>query len=219
MALFLLKPNITLIPLAAIVIWLLRRKQWKPVAVFSLTVAILLTASTIATPDWYQPLFRPDFGNGLANVLNGPGQIEAIRVNTTLIDFLKMTHINTTMITIIYIIAILTGALTLVITLYRSQSILEVTAISLLAGFALTPYALQYDYPPLAFVLLWTLAVCFRYANIVRRWTAILITAFILSVPLWERPISDAYVIVIALIGLVLFCRKKAPLQELPQEF
>lgn len=218
MALFLLKPNITLIPLAAIVIWLLRRKQWKPVAAFSLTIGFLLAASTLVTPDWYQPLFKPDFGNGLANILNGPGQIVAIRVNTTLTDFLKMSHMNATMITIIYIIAILTGALTLVATLFRSQSILEVTAVSLLAGYALTPYALQYDYPPLAFVLLWTLTVCFRYANTVRHWAAILITTFILSVPFWERPISDAYVIVIALIGLVLFCRKKAPLQELPQE-
>jgi|GEM_PF-921022 len=218
MALFLLKPNTTLIPLAAIVIWLLRHKQWKPVAVFGLTVAFLLAASTVATPDWYQPLFKPGFVNGLANELNGPGQIVAVRINTTLTDFLKMSHMNATIIAIIYIIVILMGILVLAFTLFHSQSILEVTAISLLVGYALTPYALQYDYPPLVFVLLWALAVCFSSVNKVRRWAAILITAFILSVPLWERPISDAYVIVIALIGLVLFSWKSAQLQDLPQE-
>ncbi len=218
MALFLLKPNITLIPLAAIVIWLLQRKQWKPVVVFSLTSAFLLAASTLATPDWYQPLFKPGFGNGLANELNGPGQIVAVRVNTTLMDFLKMSHLNATIIAIVYSVALLIGVLVLGFTLFRSQSILTVTSISLLVGYALTPYALQYDYPPLAFVLLWALAIIFGSTNKVHRWAAILITAFVASVPLWERPISDAYVIVIALIGLVFFCQKTTQPEEFSRE-
>ena len=208
MALFLLKPNITLVPLVAIIIWLLRCKQWKPIIIFGLTVAFLLAATTLATPDWYQPLFKPGIGNGLANELNGPGQIVAIRINTTLTDFLKMSHLNATIIALIYIVAFLIGILVLAFTLFHFQSILEIIAISLLVGYALTPYALQYDYPPLTFVLLWALAVCFGSVNKIRHWAALLITAFILSVPLWERPISDAYIIVIALIGLVLFCRK-----------
>jgi hypothetical protein len=36
---------------------------------------------------------------------------------------------------------------------WNSETILEVMVASLLVSFAITPYALQYDYPPLTIIL------------------------------------------------------------------
>ena len=72
----------------------------------------------------------------------------------------------------------------------------------LLVSFAITPYALQYDYPPLTIVLYWVMALSSRAGSIV---IPALVLLLISSVLVWERPISDGYWIVIGLAGLSLW--------------
>ena len=218
LALFLLKPNVTLVPLIAIAAWLIRRRQWRPVLIMSAALLILFIFSTLATPDWYKPFLQPGFGSGLTTVLDGPNRIVATRINSTLIDFLAWLHIAPTLRVIIYAFAILVGVSILIIVIRRSNSLLEIVAISLLVGFSITPYDLQYDFPPLAFTLMWALAISVRATNKTPKWSAILITIFISSLPLWERPISEAYFLVLGLIGLVILCRRVSRQFILPGE-
>jgi len=212
LALLLIKPNITLIPVVAIAVWLIRRGNWRPVAIMCVLTISLLVVSTMTIPNWYQPFVRPDFGDGLVNVLDGP-QIVAIRINTTLSDWLKMLQIDDGIGSAIYASAIAISALILAAVVWRSESLVQVTIASLLVGFAITPYALQYDYPPLTLVLFWATALYPRSMWTITGRAAI--TFFIASVLFWERPISDGYWIVIGLIGLVIWSwwtgNKKVP--------
>lgn len=69
MALLLVKPNITLIVVTGISLWLLRKAQWRPVLVMLLTLVVLLSISTAITPNWFQPFTEQGFGRGLTVAL------------------------------------------------------------------------------------------------------------------------------------------------------
>ncbi len=203
LALLLVKPNVTFIPVATMTLWLLRRGKWQPVVVMCILTIGLLVASTIATPGWYLALLKPDFGQGLTDVLDGPAQVVGSRINTTLSDWLKMFQIGNKASSLIYVSLSVIGAAILALVIWRSQSLTHVTVTSLLAGFALTPYTLQYDNPPLTLVLFWATALYSRSAS--AKAVGVALTLFIASVPFWERPISDGYWIVIGLIALTLW--------------
>jgi len=151
------------------------------------------------TPEWYQPFFKPHFGQGLTEVLDGPGQVTGVRLNSTLLDWLKWFSIPETLRCGMYLVVALATLWILWRSIRGSKSILEVMAIALLASFAITPYALQYDFPPLVFVLFWALAAS---QNVKGKLVPILILVFLASVLIWERPISDGYWIVIGLVVL-----------------
>ena len=204
LALLFIKPNITLIPVIAISLWLIRRRNWKPVFIMCISMLLLLIVTTIVTPSWYRPFLEPGFGQGLFNELNGPGQIVAYRINTTLSDWLIMLHVNDFYRYTISILVFFIGLVILSINSWKSESLIQVVVVSLLVNFGITPYALQYDFPPLALVLFWTIALS-QYVRI--KWVKVfgtIIIVFITSVLFWERPISDGYWIVIGLIGLTL---------------
>jgi hypothetical protein len=94
----------------------------------------------------------------------------------------------------------LMGTVLLVLTIWRSKSFLQVMSISLLVSYVLTPYALQYDYAPLAIVLVWALSLC-NFSPWARR-GALAITAFVFSVSIWQQNIAWGYWIVIGLVAL-----------------
>jgi len=99
----------------------------------------------------------------------------------------------------------LIGLVILGIVTWKSDSIILIVVSSLLVNFAITPYALQYDYPLLTLVLFWNIALT-QYGR--QQWIKVIgvaISLFIVSVLFWERPISDGYWIVIGLIGLTVF--------------
>ncbi|MCX6079022.1 MAG: glycosyltransferase family 87 protein [Chloroflexi bacterium] len=200
LALLLIKPNLTFIPVAAASLWLLRRGRWQPILSMSLVLTGLLLASTAATPDWYRPLLQPGVGSGLVNILDGPNHEVAIRINTTLADWLNMLSLNSTIIPIIRWSATLAAGAILLWVIFRSNSLIMVMICALLANFAVTPYALQYDYPLLTLPLFWATA---RIPSTARaRWGGLAISVFIASVLIWERPISDGYWILLGLIAL-----------------
>jgi hypothetical protein len=200
LALLLIKPNVTLIIVAGISLWLLRRGQWRSVMVAIFTLLVLVSISTLITPDWYQPFFEAGFGQGLTVVLDGPNQIVAQRINTTFPDWLRTFGMKSQLRTLIYGIAICVGVIVFFWAVYRSQSLLELVSLLLLVSYAITPYALQYDYPPLVISLFWALSLCVSSPRALG--IGLFLAAFVCSVIFWQQNISWAYWIVIGLIAL-----------------
>src|SRR5690606_12014197 len=98
---------------------------------------------------------------------------------------------------------------------YRAYSLLELTSLSLLVTFFITPYALQYDYAPLVITLFWALPLC--NSSTLTKFGGLALTMFIFSVSLWQRNIAWGYWIVLGLIALtiwVLSQRPSSPLTE-----
>lgn len=196
LALALLKPNIMLLPVLALGLWLIRTKNWRPVLVAGVVLVALILITTLLTPDWYQPFTLPNFGQGLTEVLDGPDQVTGTRLNTTLLDWLKWFSIPPTARNVIYGIIIIAGLWILLQNIWKSNLILDVTITALLVSFLITPYALQYDFPPLTVAMFAALAATDRSRS---KWIPTILLAFITSVLVWERPISDGYWIVIGL--------------------
>ena len=196
LALALIKPNVMFLPVIALGAWLIRSKNLKPVVVSLIALVALVLITTLLTPNWYMPFFQPNFGQGLTEVLDGPNHVTGTRLNTTLLDWLKWFSIPQLTRNVIYAITVLAGLSILATRILKSESMLDITVTALLVSLAITPYALQYDFPPLTIVLFWALA---RSRTVTTRWIPIALVAFITSVLIWERPISDGYWIVIAL--------------------
>lgn len=196
LALALIKPNITLLPVIALGSWLIRMKNWSPVLVAGIVLIVLMLITTILTPAWYRPVAQPHFGQGLTEVLDGPDQVTGTRLNTTLLDWLKRFSIPPTARNVIYGMTVIAGVWILLRCIWKSNSILDVTATALLVSFAITPYALQYDFPPLTMPMFAAVAAADPSRS---KWVATILLTFITSVLLWERPISDGYWIVIGL--------------------
>lgn len=202
LALLLIKPNITLLVVAGISVWLLRNGQWRPVLVMFLTLVLLLSISTIITPDWFQPFTEEGFGRGLTVALDGPDQVVALRINTTFLDWLKVLGVGAGWRASLYGIAIGLAAFLFFWTVYRSRSLLEVISVLLLISHSITPYALQYDYPPLVIALFWGLS---RLASSPRALAiGLALAGFVFTVIFWQQNISWAYWMVVGLMALVI---------------
>jgi hypothetical protein len=209
----LIKPNIMLVPVTILALWLIRNKIFRPVIVMSALLVGLVILTTILTPDWYQPILQPNFGQGLTEVLDGPNKTTGIRLNTTMLDWLKMFQVPEVMRNILYGFAVSIGLIVVVRALWKSKSFMEITVISLLVNFAVTPYALQYDFPPLAICMFWALAESSQTGP---QKIPMIITSFTASVLFWERPISDGYWIVVGLCLLVVWSKKTNRNMQLP---
>jgi hypothetical protein len=218
LALLLFKPNVTFVVVAGISLWLVRKGYWRTVLIMGLVLVVLITVSTLITPNWYQPLFEDEFGRGLTVALDGPNQVVAQRINTTFVDWLRTLGIEPPLRTLIYGIATCIGAMVFFWAVNRS-GLLELISILLLVSYALTPYVLQYDYPPLVIVLFWALSRCVSSSKAFAMGLALAV--FIFSVIFWQQNISWAYWMVIGLtaltIGAVLQERlRRADKQKLP---
>jgi hypothetical protein len=205
-----------LIPVGILCLWLIRNKIYRPVILMTVLLAGLVLLTTILTPGWYQPLLQPNFGQGLTEVLDGPDKTTGIRLNTTLLDWLKVLQIPDDIAFIIYGLAIAISLFVIGKLVWNSKSVLEVTVVALLVNFAITPYALQYDFAPMTVVLFWGLALAV-YAESVK--IPALLIAFVASVLIWERPISDGYWIVIGLCALVIWSIRLNKDTQLPERF
>lgn len=201
LALLLIKPNITVIVVAGIGLWLLRKRLWRTLLVMVITLVLLLFVSTLITPDWFQPFFEDGFGQGLTVALDGPDQVVAVRINTTFLDWLRALGVEPPWNMLFYGIAICIGIFVFFWSVYRSESLIELVSVLLLISYTITPYALQYDYPPLAIVLFWSLSLCI--SSIKRRRIGLFLAGFVCSVLLWQKNISWAYWMVIGLIALM----------------
>jgi hypothetical protein len=200
LALLLIKPNVTLVIVLAILLWLIKRARWKPVAVFTASFFILMVVSTWLTPDWFQPFFEPGFGNGLSLALDGPNRIVAHRLNTTVLDWLATFGLSHSAIPYIYGILVVIGFIALFLVIWKSDSLLLCVTAALLVSYGLTPYALQYDYPPLIIVLFWVSSL--KLESAAHMATSALLVIFIFSVNIWQQDISWGYWIVVGLLAL-----------------
>ena len=203
LSLLLIKPNITLILFAVIIIWLMRQGLWKPIITTGIILTSLLLLTTIATPDWFQPLLKPGFGNGLFYFLQNPDEVVGIRLNTTLVDWLIMMGLERNVSYVINIIGLIIGIFCITWVIVKSQSLMKYVVISIIVTFAITPYAVQYDYPLLTLPIFWSLAEISQKRGF--RIVGYSICVFIASVVIWEHPISDGYWMVIGVIVLVVF--------------
>lgn len=213
LALLLIKPNVTLMIVAGTSLWLLRNGQRWAVSVMILILVVLLAVSTLITPDWYRPFFEDGFGQGLTVALDGPDRVVALRINTTFLDWLRTVGIDAELRMPIYGIAISIGVFVFVWAVYRSKSILELTSILLLLSYSLTPYALQYDYPPLVIALFWVLSLCVSSPKALS--VGLALAGFVFSVIFWQQNVSWAYWMVIGLIALTTWgWHQQAPIDK-----
>jgi hypothetical protein len=154
LALILFKPNITATPAGMIALWILIRKRtWKPILVMTATLALFIALALILDPKFYLPLFDSDKLQGLSYTLDSSGGLEIKRYSTTLRDFLAVYGIEGGASIFIYAIAILIGVVISALAMYYSASLVEFIALIILVNFAVIPYALFYDYPPLTLSL------------------------------------------------------------------
>lgn len=200
LALLLIKPNVTLLIVASLTLWMIRNGQWRAALVAILVLAGLFVISTGITPDWYKPIFEDGFGAGLTSVLNGPDQVVAYRINSTFPDWLATMGVTRDIRYVVYGVFLVAGLIWFAGNVWKSNSLLWAVSVSTLASFALTPYTLQYDYPPLVIPLFWSLSVSISTTGGKR--IAILLAGFVFSVIFWQQNISWAYWMVIGLAGL-----------------
>jgi hypothetical protein len=216
LALMLIKPNITLIPVVVIIIWLFRRGKWRPIKTMVFILTGLLLVSTAITPNWYQPFLKAGFGNGLGYTLDGPNNIVGVRINTTLMDWLSIYGFTRTWQIVFNIIAAFIGGFLILLVLLRSKSLLKTVIVSLLVNFVVTPYALQYDYPLLTLPLFWATALFTHFRK--AKWVGWVLHGLIASVLIWERPISDGFWIVIGLVVLSAWSWAQTNQLSIPEE-
>jgi hypothetical protein len=216
LALLLIKPNITLMIALGVALWLIQKNHWHPLIV-ALAVSIgLLIVSTLITPDWYKPLFTDGFGAGLTTVLDGPNRVVAYRINSTFPDWLATLGITRENRYVIYAVFLVAGLILFVRTAWISDLFPHVVSVSVLASMALTPYALQYDYPPLVIPLFMGLS---SVASLTRgRIVSHILAGFVLSVIFWQQNISWAYWMVVGLIALQMWSDRQVKNQVQPAE-
>lgn len=200
LALLLVKPNVTLVVVAGISLWLLRKGQWRPIVVMVVTTLALLAVSTLITPNWFKPFFEPGFGRGLTMTLDGPEKIGDARINTTLIDWLAYNGVPSNLRLILYGTAVPVAILVFFLIVWRSQSLLEVISLTTLISCAVTPYALQYDYPPLVITFLWALSLPKRTPT--AAWISTLLAGFIFYASMWNPSIASRYWMIVGLTAL-----------------
>lgn len=205
MALLLFKPNITAIPLVVLVIWLILRRQWKPVINMAGALLLMTFVSLLISPDWYLELLQPDKVTGLSYTLSESGTVEIQRYTTTLMDWLSAYGVAENIGYIVYAIFALAGMLLLARAIYGSRSIVQLMAVAVWGNFALVPYALFYDYPSFSLTLFYINAELSERPKLV--WVQGIMNCLILASLFVGNNISYRYWIVVLLMLATIFSR------------
>jgi hypothetical protein len=198
----LIKPHITLVPVLTLMAIFWFRGPRRALFWAGISLVGLLMVSTLAIPGWYEPIVRGNLPNALTQNLDDSGQVTQIRVLTTLPHWLKQFGLSPSAVWILSGVVAVAGIGLLIWAWQRKAEAPYLVALSVVVGLAITPYAVQYDYVLLALGLLWV----FREFPLVsprRRVIGLLILAFALSVPIWEKWLSDGYWLVLALGALL----------------
>lgn len=203
LALLLIKPNLTLVVVAGVSLWLIHRRQWRVIWVMVLVLIVLLAISTWITPDWFQPILEEGFSQGLTVALDGPDRVVAVRINTTFLDWSRTLGVQTPWNRLLYGLAICIGIFVFFWSAFRAESVMELVSRLLLVSYAITPYALQYDYPSLAIPLFWALSRCTTSPKALV--VGSVLAGFVFSVIFWQQNISWAYWMVVGSIALMLW--------------
>jgi hypothetical protein len=207
LALLLTKPTASAVVVAALLLWAARRGQREVLASFAVTLAGLVLVGSLAAPGWLSAVSRPGFGRGLTEVLNGPDAATGLRLNTTLSDWLKMAGVAGPAATAIHVVAAGAALASAAWAAWRWEAAGAAAGVAVVAQFWATPYALQYDFPPLTWPLFWALTADPVPAGWPWRLGAGLLLLGVVSVPVWERPISDGFWIVVGATALLAWRR------------
>lgn len=161
----------------------------------------LTAVSTLFIPRWWS-FNREGFGAGLSVELDGADAVAAERVNTTLTDFLAFQFgIDPPMQTIIIGLMVILAFILIGYSWWRTQNVLILLQSSLLATLLITPYTLQYDYPPLALVVIWSLVALPTLPKTWRRvnWGFLAVG---ITVPLMQSWSYQGYWLLLAVCGM-----------------
>ncbi len=138
-----LKPQLTGILVAALLVWLLRQRRWSAVKAFVATLAVLSLGSCLVLPTW--PL----------DMLQATRQIPPPThyfpwIGTSWLLLLRTFELQGWTLWLLYLAAAvpLLG-LTARAALTRTGSLRDVLGLSLLTAFVVAPYARHYDFPVL----------------------------------------------------------------------
>ena len=153
MALILFKPNVTGFPGLVLAAWLISRREWKPVISMIVSLSGFLVISLFVSPGWYLALMQPDKLTGLSYTLNENGAAQTLRYVSTLPGWLASYGVTGVFACVIYVFAALLGIIFTICLVKKSKDMTALTAYSFLVNFALTPYALFYDYSVLVVTL------------------------------------------------------------------
>jgi hypothetical protein len=153
MALILFKPNVTGFPGLVLAAWLISRREWKPVISMIVSLSGFLVISLFMSPGWYLALMQPDKLTGLSYTLNENGAAQTLRYVSTLPGWLASYGVTGVFACVIYVFAALLGIIFTTCLVKKSKDMTALTAYSFLVNFALTPYALFYDYSVLVVTL------------------------------------------------------------------
>ncbi|MBK6645349.1 MAG: DUF2029 domain-containing protein [Anaerolineales bacterium] len=153
MALILFKPNVTGFPGLVLAAWLISRREWKPVISMIVSLSGFLVISLFVSPGWYLALMQPDKLTGLSYTLNENGAAQTLRYVSTLPGWLASYGVTGVFACVIYVFAALLGIIFTTCLVKKSKDMTALTAYSFLVNFALTPYALFYDYSVLVVTL------------------------------------------------------------------
>jgi hypothetical protein len=206
LALALSKPQASWLAVVLLLLHIWRARHYRILQSWAMAMIALLALGTAAVPTWLQSLLEPGTFRGLTVELNGPHQIAATRINTTLLDWLQRIGIDGLPALAIYAAAIV-GTVGLILHWCRQPLVSPSysAALGSMAGYAIVPYALQYDYTPAIFALTWV----WRHIADNGRHRGVLIVGmlFLHSILLWEKSIADGYWIVIVLLPMLLGVR------------
>lgn len=204
MALLLFKPNITAFPVIVLTVWLIMEGKWKPVISMAGSLLFMMTASVLTSPGWYLELLNPDKLSGLSHTLSESGTPQILRYTSTLLDWLAAYGVVGTAAYAVYAITALAGIIITIWAVFRARSLVHLMAAALLVNFALVPYALFYDYPPLVMALFLVNAALSEKPRMV--WPQRLMNALVLVSLFVGDNIAYRYWIVLVLaffVGLV----------------
>jgi len=157
MALALIKPNVTIVPIGVMCLWLLLRRTWKPVLVVILINLVFLISSLLIMPNWYQPLMESHAFDGINHDTDGPGVLVRDRNNPTMLGVMKIMNVNEGVAKAVYSILGFVSLIAFGIALRMARSFKDITIISVTLWLLVTPYAQTYDYVLLVVVFFFLL--------------------------------------------------------------
>ena len=199
LVLFVTKPSVTLPAAGIIVLWLVYRQRRSLLWAAGWTAGLILLSSVVISK-WWQ-FDRSGFGRGLAYALDGPDQIAAVRVLSTIYDFLDFVLGVGPPFHYLIATALAISGVALVLVAWRQSRYLPTTlSAALVLTFLVTPYALQYDYVVLVLPFFWIVMHLPALENTLRAMTVGLLL-FSFSVLIWQQWSYQGYFQLLALAG------------------
>jgi hypothetical protein len=201
LGLCLIKPNVMVLPIFGLCAWLSFQKMWRPTLIAASLNLALIVVSLLVTPDWYKPLFAPHAFDGIYHA----GVGEAFRYNTTLPHLMVMYGLITWKIAeAMFFPVLFVGIVALAFVIKKSFNLLYVMMLTILIGFAVSPYIQAYDFPILSLLFAFLVTRPLRFVHFI-------MIGLILAVPLLGPYLTKNYWIIVALAVMFLnnFFRKR----------